>query len=260
VQKIIKEAQSGSLKCQPGKNLLESFEATVNQTLNKARDQAGNLALDDLEVTNKLKNMVSAGSKGSNLNISQIMACVGQQNVEGKRIPFGFLKRSLPHFSKDDYGPESRGFVQNSYLLGLTPQEFYFHAMGGREGLIDTAVKTSETGYIQRRLIKALEDVMVKYDGTVRNSNEHVIQFLYGEDGMAGEYIEDMVIPLVGMNNTELEQKCHFLPEKPNSELEDMLLQSLDQSTVQDILNDEQLRVALKKEFETIKADRDYLR
>ena len=71
---------------------------------------------------------------------------MGQQNVEGKRIPFGFRKRTLPHFIKDDYGPESRGFVENSYLAGLTPNEFFFHAMGGREGLIDTAVKTSETG------------------------------------------------------------------------------------------------------------------
>ena len=105
--------------------------------------------------------MVSAGSKGSNINISQIMACVGQQNVEGKRIPFGFNKRSLPHFSKDDFGPESKGFVESSYLCGLSPAELYLHAMGGREGLIDTAVKTAETGYISRRLIKALEDIMV---------------------------------------------------------------------------------------------------
>ena len=113
--------------------------------------------------------MVSAGSKGTNINISQIMGCVGQQNVEGKRIPFGFRNRSLPHFSKFDYGPESKGFVRSNYMCGLQPAEFYFHAMGGREGLIDTAVKTSETGYIQRRLVKALEDIIVKYDGTVRN-------------------------------------------------------------------------------------------
>lgn len=79
-------------------------------------------------------------------NVQQVIACVGQQNVEGKRIPFGFRYRTLPHFIKDDYGPESRGFVENSYLAGLTPSEFYFHAMGGREGLIDTAVKTAETG------------------------------------------------------------------------------------------------------------------
>lgn len=123
----------------------------------------------------------------------QVIACVGQQNVEGKRIPFGFRKRTLPHFIKDDYGPESRGFVENSYLAGLTPSEFYFHAMGGREGLIDTAVKTAETGYIQRRLIKAMESVMVNYDATVRNSVGQVIQLRYGEDGLAGEFVEFQV-------------------------------------------------------------------
>ena len=132
----------------------------------------------------------------------QVIACVGQQNVEGKRIPFGFRKRTLPHFIKDDYGPESRGFVENSYLAGLTPPEFYFHAMGGREGkkffaeffdpsqkhsfwpaerclqtgLIDTAVKTAETGYIQRRLIKAMESLMIQYDGTIRNAVGQLIQ------------------------------------------------------------------------------------
>ena len=193
----------GKLKSQPGKSMMESFEASVNQCLNKARDECGNMALADLHSWNRLKAMVYAGSKGSNLNISQIMACVGQQNVEGKRIPFGFHKRSLPHFSKDDFGPESKGFVENCYLNGLTPQEFFFHAMGGREGLIDTAVKTAETGYIQRRLIKALEDVMVKYDGTVRTSKEQIIQFLYGEDGMAGEHIEDLSIKLLKKNNVD---------------------------------------------------------
>jgi DNA-directed RNA polymerase II subunit RPB1 len=101
--------------------MMETYEARVNRTLNAARDDSGNLALADLQSWNRLKAMVNAGSKGSNLNISQIMACVGQQNVEGKRIPFGFYKRSLPHFSKDDYGPESKGFVENCYLSGLTP-------------------------------------------------------------------------------------------------------------------------------------------
>ena len=120
--------------------------------------------------------MVNAGSKGSKINISQVIAVVGQQNVSGKRIPFGFEHRTLPHFVKDDYSPESKGFVENSYLAGLTPSEFFFHAMGGREGLIDTAVKTAETGYIQRRLVKAMESAMVKYDGTIRISNNNIIQ------------------------------------------------------------------------------------
>ena len=153
-----------------------------------------------------------SGSKGSNINISQVIACVGQQNVEGKRIPFGFRKRTLPHFIKDDYGPESKGFVENSYLAGLTPSEFYFHAMGGREGLIDTAVKTAETGYIQRRLIKAMESVMVHYDGTVRNSVGQLIQLRYGEDGLCGETVEHQNLPTFKLSNKAFEKKFKFDP------------------------------------------------
>lgn len=210
--------------------MMETFEAKVNIQLNEARVKSGQLALEDLTTWNRLKAMVFAGSKGSDLNISQIMACVGQQNVEGKRIPFGFKKRTLPHFSKDDFGPESKGFVENCYLNGLTPSEFFFHAMGGREGLIDTAVKTAETGYIQRRLIKALEDVMVKYDGTVRTSKEQVIQFLYGEDGLAGEYIEDLSIDLLKQDNQTVEDKHKFLPNATSTlKLEEMLKKSMTQ-------------------------------
>ena len=157
VKALVEKAQANQLECQPGRTMIESFENNVNQVLNKARDTAGTRAQKSLKETNNVKNMVTTGSKGSFINISQMIACVGQQNVEGKRIPYGFLNRTLPHFTKDDYGPESRGFVENSYLRGLTPQEFFFHAMGGREGLIDTAVKTAETGYIQRRLVKSME-------------------------------------------------------------------------------------------------------
>jgi DNA-directed RNA polymerase II subunit RPB1 len=191
--------------------MIESFEKKVNETLNSATDSAGKLVQGSLSHRNHIKNMVIAGSKGSYINISQIIACVGQQNVEGKRIPFCFNKRTLPHFTKDDFGPESRGFVENSYLSGLTPQEFFFHAMGGREGIIDTAVKTSETGYIQRRLVKALEDVMIKYDGTVRNSLGHIIQFIYGEDGMSGEFVEDQKIETLLMKNSEIIKTRTFL-------------------------------------------------
>lgn len=205
VKDIILQAQTRKLEAQPGRTMQESFESKVNQVLNKARDEAGNSAQGSLPDTNNVLRMVTAGSKGSFINISQMIACVGQQNVEGKRIPFGFVDRTLPHFTKDDYGPESRGFVENSYLRGLTPQEFFFHAMGGREGLIDTAVKTSETGYIQRRLVKAMEDVMVKYDGTVRNSVGDVIQFLYGEDGMAAEQIESQKLDSLRMTRRQFE-------------------------------------------------------
>ena len=136
--------------------MMQSFEGYVKKALDGARDGSGKSAQKSLTERNSVKAMVTAGSKGSYINISQIIACVGQQGVEGQRIPFGFKKRTLPHFMKDDFGPESRGFVENSYLRGLSAQEFFFHAMGGREGLIDTACKTSETGYIQRRLVKAM--------------------------------------------------------------------------------------------------------
>ncbi|CRG94277.1 DNA-directed RNA polymerase II subunit RPB1, putative [Plasmodium gallinaceum] len=204
VTKLVKKAQRGELECQPGKSLYESFETRVNNELNCAREMAGKVASESLDEKNNIFSMVASGSKGSIINISQIISCVGQQNVEGKRIPFGFNQRSLPHFIKFDYGPESRGFVSNSYLSGLSPQEVFFHAMGGREGIIDTACKTSETGYIQRRLIKAMEDVMVQYDRTVRNSYGDIIQFLYGEDGMAGEYVEDQIIDLMKLDNKEI--------------------------------------------------------
>ena len=186
--------------------------------------------------------MVSAGSKGTSINISQIMGCVGQQNVEGKRIPFGFKHRSLPHFTKYDFGPSSKGFVKSNYLLGLEPAEFFFHAMGGREGLIDTAVKTSETGYIQRRLVKALEDVMVSYDGTVRNSANQVIQFVYGEDGMAAEHIEDIKIDLLKMGNTELDQRFNIMPGKFIQHRE-ALRRGLEDSIVEEIMENPSLQL-----------------
>lgn len=154
--------------------------------------------------------------------------------MEGRRIPFGFRHRTLPHFTKDDFSPEARGFVENSYLHGLTPQEFFFHAMAGREGLIDTAVKTAETGYIQRRLVKALEDVMVCYDGTVRNSLGDLIQFVYGKDGMDGAFIEKQNIDTFGLNDKEFEHNYRVDVTDPEGGFVGGVLQvRLDDSSVE---------------------------
>jgi DNA-directed RNA polymerase II subunit RPB1 len=195
--------------------------------------------------------MVTAGSKGSFINISQMAACVGQQNVEGKRIPFGFSGRTLPHFTKDDYGPESRGFVENSYLRGLTPQEFFFHAMGGREGLIDTAVKTSETGYIQRRLVKAMEDIMVKYDGTVRNSLGDVIQFLYGEDGMDAVWIEEQKLDSLQMKKDDFDNRFRYKLDDENWRPDYLLPVHVD-----DLKTIPEFRSVLEAEVQKLEADR----
>jgi DNA-directed RNA polymerase subunit A' len=111
-------------------------------------------------------------------------AALGQQSVRGKRIEKGYLSRALPHFSQNDPSPDARGFVRSNYRDGLNPIEFFFHAMGGREGLVDTAVRTQQSGYMQRRLVNALEHLKVEYDLTVRDPNGNVIQFKYGEDGI----------------------------------------------------------------------------
>ena len=263
ISEILTKAQTGKLESQPGKNMIDSFESMANSELNNAREKAGVLVQKSLLPKNHLKNMVSAGSKGNSTNISQIIAFVGQQNVEGKRIPFNFQNRTLPHFLKDDYKSESKGFVENSFLKGLTPQEFYFHAMGGREGIIDTAVKTSQTGYIQRRLVKALEDIMIKYDGTVRNSLGHLMQFLYGEDGMAGEYIEDQKFETLKMDDKTLARNYKFIErEEDDFNLFNDLKRFMEDSLIEELKRQDlsQLRLDLELEYDQIKNDRDYMR
>ena len=156
---------------------------------------------------NRLASMVQSGSKGKSTNVLQMIACLGQQNVDGKRISYGFSERTLPHFRKFDEGPESRGFVENSFASGLSPHEFFFHSMGGREGLIDTAIKTSDNGYIQRKLVKAMEDAKVVHDNTVRNASGSILQFLYGEDGMDSIKIESQVIPYINYDLATLKSQ-----------------------------------------------------
>jgi DNA-directed RNA polymerase II subunit RPB1 len=257
VNELILLLHQGELEAKPGMTLIESFESDVNKVLNKARDDAGEYATVSLNRHNNIKTMVNAGSKGSFINIAQMVACVGQQNVEGRRIPYGFRQRTLPHFMKDDLGVDCRGFVENSYLRGLTPQEFFFHAMGGREGLIDTAVKTSETGYIQRRLVKAMEDVMVHYDGTVRNSLGDVIQFLYGEDGMDAIAVEGQTLESYSLNDQALEARYRYNFDHQNLGLGDNILHL---EEIEEMKADPEIIELLEEEFKSIKADRDELR
>ncbi len=188
-----------------GKTNQQEFEDQAFAILEKVRADAGKNGLASLSAENRLVAMVKSGSKGDQLNIAQMVACVGQQAIEGKRIQYGLTDRTLPHYKKYDDGAEARGFVESSFIRGLTPQEFFFHAMTGREGLIDTAVKTADTGYIQRQLIKALEDIVVQHDGTVRDANMNVVQFYYGEDGIMATKLEGQGLPLEKMSHGDIE-------------------------------------------------------
>jgi DNA-directed RNA polymerase subunit A' len=184
IQGHINDYQKGTLPRLPGQTLQESLEIYVMNELAQARDAAGKIADEDFDINNSGIVMTRTGARGSNLNIGQMTACVGQQSVRGKRIMRGYIERALPHFKVGDRSSEARGFVRASYRSGLDPIEFFFHAMGGREGLVDTAVRTQQSGYMQRRLINALEHLRVEYDGTVRNSVGDIVQFKYGEDGV----------------------------------------------------------------------------
>lgn len=255
VADITRIATANELEPLPGMNLRETFESKVSKALNAARDEAGTETEKSLKDLNNAIQMARSGSKGSTINISQMTAIVGQQSVEGKRIPFGFKYRTLPHFTKDDYSPESRGFVENSYLRGLTPAEFFFHAMAGREGLIDTAVKTAETGYLQRRLVKALEDVTATYDGTVRNSLGDIVQFVYGEDGLDGVFIEDQRVDVLACSDLQFEQKFRVDLMDPQAGIS---AEVLEQAT--EIAGDINVQRYLDEEWDQLKADRDFLR
>ncbi|MFO7837229.1 MAG: DNA-directed RNA polymerase subunit A' [Candidatus Thorarchaeota archaeon] len=184
VNQLIETYKRGELDANPGQTVLETLEQRIMATLAEARDSAGEVAGEHLGLDNSAVIMAQTGARGSRLNLSQMAAVVGQQAVRGERISRGYVGRTLPHFKAGDLGAPARGFVSSSYKQGLNPIEYWFHAAGGREGLVDTAVRTSTSGYMQRRLMTALQDLKVETDGTVRTAPGRIVQFRFGDDGV----------------------------------------------------------------------------
>ena len=199
VDKLVEAYEEGYLEALPGRSLAETLEMKIMQVLGEARDMSGQIAEhylnmgkqypDDpydhvMAVENHSVVMARTGARASMLNLTQITACVGQQAVRGGRIERGYINRTLPHFKKGELGAKAKGFVHSSYKSGLDPIEFFFHAMGGREGLVDTAIRTAQSGYMQRRLVNALQDLQVKPSGLVTDNQGNVIQTMFGEDGV----------------------------------------------------------------------------
>ncbi len=207
VEELIRAYEAGELEALPGRALEETLELLIMQELARARDDAGDIAERYLGIENSGVLMAKSGARGSMLNLTQMAACVGQQSVRGERIKRGYQGRTLPHFKPGDRSADAHGFVRASFKDGLSPTEYFFHAVGGREALVDTAVRTSQSGYFQRRLINALQDLEVKYDGTVRETRGTVVQFKYGDDGVdpsKGEYgkvvdIDEIIREAVGV-------------------------------------------------------------
>lgn len=203
-------------------------ERDINAELNSAMGVANVFADKNMNKgeKNALNIMRQAGSKGSVVNCSQIGAFVGQQNVEGKRIPalLSDQTRCLPHFEAGDNSPEARGFVYSCFLNGLTPAEQFYHACGGRQGIIDTAVKTADSGYAQKRIGKKLEDFVTKIDGSVRDANGKIVSYLYGEDGFDAKklfFVEGLSHPFFCNPSRIAHTLSCEVPEQPRRKLKD---------------------------------------
>ena len=239
-----------------GKSNQQEFEDLVFAALNKATEESGKIGLGSLSAENRLVSMVRAGSKGSLINIAQMLACVGQQAPEGKRIPLGFTDRTLPHFKKYDDGAEARGFVESSFIRGLSPQEFFFHAMSGREGLIDTAVKTADTGYIQRQLVKAMEDCVTQNDGSVRDTKMNIVQFHYGEDGINATMIESQSLGLGKLSEDEIKKEYGLVGVNLDGVLDDETDRENDEAIINEyvaeVLNDQKIMVTSVNKFKDV--------
>ncbi|MBI5072954.1 DNA-directed RNA polymerase subunit A', partial [Candidatus Woesearchaeota archaeon] len=176
--------RQGKLEAFPGRTVEETLELRILEKLNIARNETGTIVTHNAKEGSHTVIMTVCGSRGNALNLAQMAACVGQQAMRGKRIQKGYRGRTLSCFQRGDLSPTARGFIRSSFKSGMTPAEFFFGAMTGRDSLMDTALRTPKSGYLYRRLANALQDMRVAYDGTVRNANGGVVQFKYGEDGI----------------------------------------------------------------------------
>ena len=184
VGNLISMWKDNKLESFPGKSLEESLEIKILETLNRSRNETGSIVANFADQKSHTMIMAKSGARGNLLNLAQMAACVGQQAMRGKRIEKGFEARSLSAFKRNDLGPDARGFISNRFKTGLSPTEFFFGAMTGRDSLMDTALRTPKSGYLYRRLANAMQDLKVEQDGTVRDASNKIIQFAYGEDGI----------------------------------------------------------------------------
>ncbi len=253
---LIAEAQQGLYRSNLDDELRrESLEVEIQKILGKSGDDVVKYIKTQLSKTNRLNVMVTSGAKGGPNNIQQIIGSVGQQSIWGTRVGEGFTDRTLPHFHKNDIGAFSKGFVQNSFISGMTPNEFFFHMMGGRTGTIDTAVKTADSGYISRRLMKAMEDLKILYDGTVRNSANNIVQFIYGDDGYDPIKLEKQKMDLIELANLKMEDRYKFSFES-EKDWENVITKS----AMKELLETKDYQSYLDQEYQVLMDYRENLR
>ena len=182
---LIERYKRRDMQPYPGRTMRETLESNIMNVLNRARNKISKIVeRHSTEGENFTMTMANSGARGSPLNLALIAACVGQTALRGSRIVKGYSGRVLPHFLSGDLGPTAHGFIKHGYKAGLNPFEFFFHSIAGRDSMMDTSMRTPKSGYMQRRLVTALQDLKSYYDGTVRDAEGNVIQFSYGDDNI----------------------------------------------------------------------------
>ncbi|MHB1952872.1 MAG: hypothetical protein ACYCOU_03905 [Sulfobacillus sp.] len=249
VSDMIAALRAGKYQAKQAKTPQAQFEQDVLRTLEETTTAVKTQTVENLPAENRIKQTVDSGSKGSDLNLLQIVEMLGQQEIEGSRVPDSYSRRPIPHFPKDVLTPESRGYVTHGFRAGLNPIEYVYHAMAGRIGVISTSIKTAETGYLQRKLIKCTEDVQSCYDGSVRASNDNIVQFCYGGDGMDAAHIESASFDYMSMDPEEFFAAYGY---------NDADLELLDVLAL--VPEKQRLREVLSREFRQLQEDRRTLR
>ena len=252
----IRKAQEGVFHPGMDKNLMEQ---KLDAEIRKLTGESTNLVLKNLmgnmNEDNNFIRAVYSGSKGKEVNIQQIMGVVGQQDIWGSRIPNNLTDRTLPHFPRHDVGPRAKGFIEHSFFEGMDPDETYFNAFSGRMGVIDTAIKTADSGYISRKFIKATEDIVTEYDGTVRNGGEMVLQFSYGHDKYDPVKVEKVPIKLIEYNNEDMVNYYQHDIEDKN-----YWLGFMTEEAVNNMMGSEGYKEKLEEEYKFIMDGREQLR
>ncbi|MEM4181993.1 MAG: DNA-directed RNA polymerase subunit A' [Candidatus Pacearchaeota archaeon] len=184
INEIIEQYNNKTLERLPSKTLEETREIKILQILNSIRSDVGKIVKEKFPKDNLANQMITSGARGNILNVTQLSCLVGQQVLNGRRINFGYKDRSLSFFKKGDLSPRANGFIESSFIEGLDVDEFFFGAITGRDAMMDTALRTPKSGYLYRRLVSALQDFVVEYDGTVRDASDNIIEFAFGGDGL----------------------------------------------------------------------------
>jgi DNA-directed RNA polymerase beta' subunit len=269
INKNIQEAYDLIIKAHHGlfmpdlddKYKVDKMESDLNIVLSKVQDKTKDFIVEKVSKTNNIyiASDKQAGSVGKTINLQQIMACVGQQSIWGERVSNGFTDRTLPHFPRNDLGPDAKGFCRNSFIEGLNPSEMFFHAMGGRTGSISTAIKTAESGYTSRKFIKATEDLKVNYDFTVRNASNFIVQFCYGDDNFDPSKLEKInKIELIEYSDKKLEEIYKF--DVLGGEEDNYFGGFMTPEALSEMKMDNGYKTLLEDEYQLIRGYRDILR